>query len=373
MLLTLLAIHSFALLSGAGKPVRPPSAVWFAMGHRIVAQIAEQRLTPHVSAAVREILAGQSMADASEWADLIRGSRRDTGPLHYVNIPLAATHYDSVTQCPAGQCIIAAIGRERLELADSSTPIVARAEALRFLIHFIGDLHQPLHVSNNGDKGGNEREVSFFDRVSNLHKVWDGQLIEQTRLSEAAYLQRLKSRMASIDLAPFERGTVVEWAMEGHSIAGDHAYQLPPRGQLDEAYETANLPLVELALIKAGVRLARVLNEALATYRPGPATPALGVGRYSDREAAAHAGEEAMVVGTVVSVHTTASGNVYLNFGADYPHQSFSGAVLDPHDPALRHLDGLTGKRVGVRGVIKMYKGQPEILITSMGQIVVEP
>jgi hypothetical protein len=80
-----------------------------------------------------------------------------------------------------------------------------------------------------------------------------------------------------------------------------------------------------------------------------------------------------MVVGTVVSIHRTGSGNIYINFGADYPHQTFSGAVLDPHDPALQHLDGLAGKRVGIKGLIKLYKGQAEIVISSRGQIAVEP
>jgi len=130
-----------------------------------------------------------------------------------------------------------------------------------------------------------------------------------------------------------------------------------------------HLPIVDLALIKGGVRLAKVLNDALASYRPGPAAPSLGPGTYSDREAAAHAGEDALVVGTVVTVHRTESGNLYLNFGADYPHQTFSGAVLNPRDSALRNLEGLVGKRVGVRGLIKLYKGQPEIVIESVAQI----
>jgi hypothetical protein len=373
MPISIVAILAAYTFGGARSTAEPPARVWFAEGHHLVARIAEARLTPHTAAAVREILAGETMADASVWADLIRGSRRETAPLHFVNIPLAAKAYDSLTQCPGGQCIISAIERDRRALADPSTPIVERTEALKFLIHFVGDLHQPLHVSDNGDRGGNAVEVSFFDRVTNLHKVWDGQLIDQAGLTEDQYLQRLQGKMASLDLSSFERGTVVDWAMEGHRLAVQHAYQLPPRSALTEPYEDANLPVVDLALIKAGVRLAKVLKDALTQYQPGSAAPALGAGRYSDREAAAHVGEEAMVVGTVVSVHRTASGNTYLNFGADYPHQTFSGAILNPTDPALRDLDRLRGKRVGVKGVIKLYKGQAEIVITGMGQIVVEP
>ena len=207
----------------------------------------------------------------------------------------------------------------------------------------------------------------------NLHAVWDGELIRTRGLSEDAYYQRLKREMDSLDLSAFERGSVLDWAMEGHSIAREHAYHIPQGSHLGDAYLQENLALVDLALIKAGVRLAKVLNQSLANYQPASPTSTLGPQVYSDREAAAHEGETATVVGMVVSVHRVKSGNIYLNFGAEYPHQTFSGAILDPQDPAFNQLDSLAGKRVGVRGMIKLYKGQPEILIKSMEQIVPQP
>jgi len=208
----------------------------------------------------------------------------------------------------------------------------------------------------------------------NLHAVWDGELINSSRLGEDAYSQRLEQVMDSLDLSAFERGTVVDWAMEGHRIAREHAYHIPKGGRLGDAYVQENLPLVDLALIRAGVRLAKVLNDALTHYQPASlATSTLGPQVYTDREAAAHVGEIAMVVGTVVSVHRSKAGNIHLNFGADYPHQTFSGTILNPRDPGFNQLDTLAGKRVGVRGVIKSYKGQAEILIESMDQIVPGP
>ena len=368
----LLALTTTLGVHGSTAALRPPTVAWFELGHRVVARIAQRRLTPAAAAALRDILSGQDIADASLWADQVRGQRRDTGPLHYVNIPLEATAYDSATQCPEG-CIISAIAADRRILADPAAGPIERAEALRFLIHLIGDLHQPLHVSNNEDKGGNQTEVQFFGRGSNLHKVWDGQLIEQLTTDPNQYLEHLTQQMGSLDLAAFEQGTVVDWAMEGHRIAVESAYRIPRNRHLSDTYEQANLPIVDLAIIKAGVRLAKLLNDALAGYHPGPAAPSLGPGMYSDREAAAHAGEQAMVVGTVVTVHRTSSGNLYLNFGAVYPHQTFSGAVLDPRDPALLNLDTLVGRRVGIRGLIKLYKGQAEIVIERAEQIVVLP
>jgi hypothetical protein len=168
-----------------------------------------------------------------------------------------------------------------------------------------------------------------------------------------------------------ERGTVADWAMEGHRIAAAHAYDLPGNGAIDPAYVQASLPLVDRALVAAGVRLAAVLNDALAGYAPTARLEQPGrAGLYSDREAAAHVGEMATVVGTVASVHRSKSGNVYLNFGADYPHQLFSGVVLHPRGSWPQGLDSLTGKRVGVRGKISVYKGQVQIVIKNVEQIV---
>jgi hypothetical protein len=367
---SLLALTLLAVFPADRMGTPSVSAVWFSAGHRVVVRLALLRLTPHTIAAMRDLLGGQDPVEASLWADQVRGSRRDTGALHFVNIPLDATAYDPATQCPEGRCIIAAIEHDRAILADEATPLPERAEALRFLLHLVGDLHQPLHVSDNDDRGGNQTEVSLFDRVTNLHKVWDGELIERAGLDEEAYFARLKLKMEGLDVGALERGSVVDWAMEGHRVAVEHAYRLPRGNNLGQAYLDDNLPRMDLAIIEAGVRLARVLNEALSGYHPAPLPASLGTGVYSDREAAAHEGEEATVVGVVVSVHRTKGGNIFLNFGADYPHQTFSAAILDPHDPALLSLDRLTGKTVGIRGRITRYKGSLEIVVETKEQIV---
>jgi nuclease S1 len=345
--------------------------VWSDEGHRLVARLAETRLTPRTAEAVRELLGGQSLADASLWADQIRGLRRETAPLHYVNIPLTANAYLPARDCPRGRCIIAAIESDERVLADASAPTAKRAEALRFLIHFIGDLHQPLHVSDDGDRGGNDRPVTFLGTSRNLHQVWDGELIQASGMNESQYYDHLRLMMASLDLSALERGSVADWAMEGHRIAAEHAYRIPPGNTLDQTYVETNLPLVDRSLIAAGVRLARVLNVALAKYTPTRhGEPPLGPGVYTDREAAAHVGETATVVGTLVSIHRSRGGKIFLNFGADYPHQTFSGAVLHPRGTWYRGLDSLVGKRVGVRGRIERYKGRVEIVIERADQVV---
>jgi hypothetical protein len=361
-------------LAASPHPTPAPAVFWYDLGHRIVADIAERRLTPEAARAVRDILGGQRMSDAAVWADNIKQYRHDADPLHYVNIPLGATSYDSARDCPNGKCIIAAIASDRQVLANPASSALDRAEALRFLIHFVGDLHQPLHVADDNDRGGNRRIVYLEGDSMNLHQVWDGELLYHVGMDEATYLPRLERKMDTMDLAGLEQGTVVDWAMEGHRIAVEHAYQLPPDGRLGAAYVDENKPIIDHALIAAGVRLAKVLNETLAGYRPSaePSAAALGPGVYLDREAAAHIGETATVVGTVAAVFRSPGGNIYLNFGANYPRQTFTAVALAPLPPWTVRLDTLAGKRVSVRGPIVSYRGRVEIELKDQSQISVE-
>jgi hypothetical protein len=360
--------------------LRPPTHAiesrWWDTGHRIVARLAEIRLTPEARSAVRELLGGQSLADASVWADNIRQYRHDADRLHYVNIPLTDSAYVPARDCPDGQCIIAAIERERRMIADPAASPDVRAEALRFLIHFMGDLHQPLHVADDGDRGGNDRLVVFLGHPTNLHKVWDGELIDSSGPDQERSFERLRRRMDSSDVRALERGSVVDWAMEGHRLAAEHAYRLPADGQLGRAYLEANRPIVDGALIAGGVRLAKVLNEAFHSALGAADRRAVArshVEIYTDREAAAHVGETATVVGTVVSVFRSKGGNVYVNFGADYPRQTFTAVVLRPAGRWTEGLDSLLGRLVGVRGTIETYRGRVEIVLRSSDQIVQAP
>jgi hypothetical protein len=372
-------IHSRWLLATAlalsPSPPPAPALFWYDLGHRIVADIAERRLTPEAARAVRDILGGQRMSDAAVWADNIKQYRHDADPLHYVNIPLGATSYDSARDCPSGKCIIAAIAADRQVLANAAASPLDRAEALRFLIHFMGDLHQPLHVADDNDRGGNRRVVWLEGDSMNLHQVWDGELLYHLGMDEATYLPRLERKMDTMNLAQLERGTVVDWAMEGHRIAVEHAYKIPRDGRLSAVYLEENEPLIDHALIAAGVRLARVLNETLAGYRPSAESSVGGVGpgAYLDREAAAHVGETATVVGTVATVFRSPGGNLYVNFGADYPRQTFTAVAVAPAPPWTARLDTLAGKRVRVRGSIVSYRGRIEIELKDQNQISVEP
>jgi hypothetical protein len=245
-----------------------PLCAWGPEGHALVARIAEAQLAPAVHARVAEILGpGVTMASVASWADEIRRARPETGTWHYIDIPIDKPHLDMARDCPHGDCVIAKIADFRKVLADPSTPAPARREALLFLIHLVGDMHQPLHCANNNDKGGNAVHVQFFGQPSNLHSVWDSGLLGRMG-SEEQLFPALSEESARRE-KKFAKGTVEDWAEQSHMATVKIVYGKLPQaapGQpvvLDAAYEQAADPLIRLQIEKAGARLARVLNEAL--------------------------------------------------------------------------------------------------------------
>ncbi len=148
---------------------------WGPEGHNLVARIAEAQLTPVARAKVQEILGPNvSMTSIASWADQVRRQRAESSPWHYVDIPIDKPHLDMARDCAKGACVVAQIEADEAALRDPATPTLQRRESLMFLIHFIGDMHQPLHSADNKDKGGNDVHVIFFDRPANLHSTWDG-------------------------------------------------------------------------------------------------------------------------------------------------------------------------------------------------------
>ncbi len=246
---------------------------WGETGHRIVADVAERSLDDRARKEIEALLGDASLASVSDWADRIRGDRPETASWHFVDIPFQASHYDPKRDCAEGACVIGAIERFRRILSDRSRPVAARAEALKLLVHFVADLHQPLHTTNRGDRGGNDVRVTFFgekihpfaEKPWNLHAVWDGGLIDQTGLSEAAYAERLQAWLKKRSIVDLQKGTVVDWALEAHRAAVDVAYRLPKNRRLSKSYFEKSRPVMDELLAKAGVRLARVLNEAFQT------------------------------------------------------------------------------------------------------------
>ncbi|MBX3691587.1 MAG: S1/P1 nuclease [Dokdonella sp.] len=239
---------------------------WSEAGHRIVAAMAEARLSPGVDAQVRALLAvsgAQSMADVAGWADDVRKDpqqrelARATTKLHFINFADARCRYDAARDCPGGQCIVAGIDHYTAVLADRKRPDAERAEALRFLVHFVGDVHQPLHAGYRSDRGGNDHQLQFDGKGTNLHAIWDTQVLRSRRLGWRAYADAIQPRP---DLRA--AGTPRDWAEESCRISRDDG--LYPRSRkLREAYLARMRPLAERRLRLAAVRLADRLEAAL--------------------------------------------------------------------------------------------------------------
>lgn len=248
-----------ALLVAALALVPSQGFGWGRDGHSVVANLAQSRLSPAARRGVAALLHGATLASVSTYADNYRNNHPETARWHFVNIPLGDGHYNPARDCtpsPEGDCIIAAIERFSAILANPSPPQDERAEALKFLVHFVADLHQPLHAANKNDRGGNDTQVTFFGEPTNLHAVWDYGLMEHTGFTVTAWTDLLNRSGLSGD----GRGTPVQWAEESVRVAAQHAYLLPTNRELGQAYFDANLPVLKQQLFRGGVRLAALLN-----------------------------------------------------------------------------------------------------------------
>ncbi len=258
---------------------------WGPEAHRIIARIALTRMTDGARRAAVALLAGEDFAESATWADDVRRDRPETAAWHFVNIPYGRTTYDPARDCrpsPRGDCIVAALERERRVLEDLSRPTDERRDALRFVIHFVGDLHQPLHAIDDHDEGGNDVHVNLADQRPraaghelSLHAAWDSTLLSEQSRGEAAYLRFLLNDIAARRPDP-GRVDFAGWADESHGVAMDVAYAYPgfsPSGptnsviQLSRAYQRRSLAAIDHQIELAGLRLAVVLDDAFRGAR----------------------------------------------------------------------------------------------------------
>ena len=250
---------------------------WGPNGHVIVARLAEAHLNAKAKAAVKGLLGGRVLADVASWADDWRGPHPETAKWHFVDIPLEADDFQEPRDCGARACVIDALADQLATLASPQAAQVDRGRALRFIVHFVADLHQPLHAADHDDRGGNQVKARLllpdpdfpYDSGPNsqLHGIWDGDLIDSAHRDQGAYVAQLSKLPAPVK--QMQDGTPTAWALEAHAIARQTAYALLPAADatgvrpLGAAYVAKARPAAELQLQRAGVRLARLLNETL--------------------------------------------------------------------------------------------------------------
>ncbi len=275
-----------------------PASAWGDEGHEVIALIADHYLDPAVRTRVQSILVGDTtaltatdMAHEATWADKYRDSDRNTSKVrytqtrnwHFVDLELDGASISSAcfgqpalqpgvaaSLGPADDCVIDKIDEFTTELGAPATSDQERLLALEFLLHFVGDVHQPLHASDDHDQGGNAKIVTAPGIASNnLHHDWDTEFVARLGANDNEIAQRLIANITDTKRAQWSAGTPAEWAMESFSIAQSHAYGLLPAATttnhypLSESYVTDATAVTADQLSKAGVRLAALLNHAL--------------------------------------------------------------------------------------------------------------
>jgi hypothetical protein len=227
--------------------------------------MAERRLTPAALAAIRDLMGpGAKLADIASWADL-QQEVQESSQWHYVDVPLSSDRYEP-RFCQPGGCVVSKIKDFRKLLMEGNGSRTERQLALKFLVHLIQDLHQPLHVGDNGSRGGVDLQVRFLGSGSNLHRVWDSDIIESRNRDCAGWLKELESAATPERVAKWSRGTEEDWATESlmdarrvYLIPGSDRF-ITPGALLDEEYLRFALPIIERRLAQSGVRLAETLN-----------------------------------------------------------------------------------------------------------------
>jgi len=257
------------------------ASAWGPEGHSIVAEIAQPRLTARAAALIAGLLDGRSLASVASWGDDVREQRKGTSAWHFVDIPIAESAYDGARECKLteqGDCIVAELDRLKVELRCAESRI-EKIEALKFAVHFVGDIHQPLHTVEDA-QGGNKIAIAVFlkgtvcsqacrtPQPSNFHAAWDVDLIRATVWDWGAYVDRLEAGWLKGDEAQqsgIDGGTPAEWAVETHKAAQTVWRLLPANHVIDDAYYREVLPVLDRQLGVAGLRLARFLNDAYAS------------------------------------------------------------------------------------------------------------
>jgi hypothetical protein len=246
---------------------------WGGEGHRTVCGVAWQRLSPDGRTFADRLLGTRDMksfVDACVWADSVRSDRPATYNYHFINIPAGSKGMNMGRDCAAPKrCAPWAIVHYARIMADANAAAIDRREALMFVLHFVGDLHQPLHAGRPGDRGGNDVAVDFFgdagdaQRRNNLHSVWDSQMLRRAGVEWGATSHRLNNEVSRDEAREWETLDIADWSNESYRVCEEFVYgKLRADGRIRNTYFKPALGIAEVQMQKGGVRLAHLINSA---------------------------------------------------------------------------------------------------------------
>jgi hypothetical protein len=364
---------------------------WGVTGHRTVGKIAEDHLTPKALAGVRDLLGPQSLADVSTWADELRGNPdyRQTGPWHYINLPLGLSYdeFKSRVENMLEANVYSALVNQLRLLTDSTVPRDKKVDALKFVVHFVGDLHQPMHISRAEDKGGNTIQLNFDGQGTNLHALWDSKLIDHSGM-DYQQLAAKYDHPSAAQVRRWQGDPVVKWMWESYAISSQLYAEVDTMKSrsIGQAYYDEHWGQVTQRLEQAGVRLAGLLNVVFKNgpVKMAPAAAGVGAGSGAGSGAGAdagvgagagagapikivgsdaihHIGDYVVVTDKVYGVKDMGS-LVLVNVGGAYPDQPLTVVLRGSAKSLAGELDG---KTIHATGKVELYKGKPEIVVTD--------
>ncbi|WP_184545934.1 S1/P1 nuclease [Mucilaginibacter sp. FT3.2] len=240
------------------------SMAWGTLGHRICGQVADSYLTPKARKAIEAILGNESIAITSNWADFIKSdpAYNYLYNWHFIDLDKAYT-YPELQAYLKADTATDAYTKLNFLIANLKNPATTKANKLlylRMLIHIVEDVHQPLHTGHTADKGGNDVKVQWFGKDSNLHSVWDSQLIDNQQLSYTEYTTWINHTTLAQRIA-LQKDPISQWLFESNQLAEKLYADVKPDDKLGYKYNFKYIGILNQQMVKAGVRLAGVLNQ----------------------------------------------------------------------------------------------------------------
>lgn len=234
---------------------------WGQTGHRATGKIAENNLTKTAKRRINKLLEGESLAFVSTYADEIKSDREKYGAFytwHYVNMPFD-TRYEDAVKNPKGD-LVTGINKCVEVLKNEKSSIEDKRFYLKMLVHLVGDLHQPMHIGKKEDKGGNSIQVQWHGKGTNLHRIWDGDMIREWNMSYVELADNARD-LSKEQIKVLQKGSVIDWVHDTHKLTKKVYASVKSGDKLRYRYSYDYFPVVREQLQKGGLRLAKLLND----------------------------------------------------------------------------------------------------------------
>ncbi len=360
---------------------------WGHKGHKVIALIARDHIDPRAMPGMDALLQGQKMEDVASWADDVAHDDPQyhyTAPWHFLDMR-SGLNYAQFKQAVLSQHqpnLYTSILKNKNDLANKQLPIEKRQEALKFLIHLVGDAHQPMHVSREEDKGGNAIELTFDGRNTNLHALWDSGLLDRDRKSNEKTVRDCDNATPE-DVRKWQQDDPMTWLWESYQVSSKLYTEVGNGNSLNDQYYKQHIGIMQRRIDQAGIRLAGIINAIFKDDKAkmpiaAASTPPVHKNGSSQPYPVTDLAQAGHLIGKQVSVKGKVFGfkalrsMTLVDLGAPHPNELLTvvlkGDARDNYAPVL-----LKGKIVSVSGVVQNYHGKPEIVVTDSKYLSVSP